>query len=518
LRTDRYVVFKQSGTHSDSLTAIGAADLLRHIEPRLVDCGDRFEVRLARNLGILDLRAVEPGFAYLMRPKKHAPAVPPERIVRTGVSCITTAESRMYSILGRMKAFHGPNRLVSRYASLKRDEWEARIWECLHGGGRFVFQSPLVQLFDPHGGRGYALLKPSGTDRRDRTKNRWARPFEQWLRFRGYFQGAAGWFAQGDLRLFTPIPFDISYERLTKVAEQFRDLRLGGVGSKMDCRAVLGFTRLLIESCHRKRRPREMVNGLWVTHYKDMGQTLAVIGMDQLALPNWMDLHTAEHAERWLSMLEEHDTVLRRLTDSHSDELGLLKQYRATFQMDRQDAIAAFLEFLAAYGPLVFRRRSQGHWSLPQLSLRSVREILDASPECGTILENPGIAAVTSAIRSATFGAQGNRHRGDATHREIRYGLFAEMRRASLVGKREICTIVSEFIASFNAEGVRRRRSGLAASGITHAEIDAFGRALDGAPDSMLMGMLLCGVSSGHRGESSSVERESEMVKAALPG
>ena len=39
--------------------------------------------------------------------------------------------------------------------------------------------------------------------------------------------GAAGWFAQGDLRLFCPAPFDISYERLGKVTEAFRQLGLG---------------------------------------------------------------------------------------------------------------------------------------------------------------------------------------------------------------------------------------------------------------------------------------------------
>src|SRR5262249_42031057 len=108
---NRYAVYKQTGTHADALTAIGAADLLRHVDPRIVDCGDRFEVRLARRLKPSDLGAVDPGFAYLLRPKKDAPSVPPERIVRTGVSCVDTNESRMYSILGRMNAYAGPNQL-----------------------------------------------------------------------------------------------------------------------------------------------------------------------------------------------------------------------------------------------------------------------------------------------------------------------------------------------------------------------------------------------------------------------
>ena len=512
---DRYTVFKQRGTHADPLTAIGAAYLLRHLEPRLVDAGDRFEVRLGRDLRPSDLRGVDPGFPYLVRPKRGAVAETPERILRAGIASILPTEDRMYAIVNQMRAYGGPNQLLSRFAALKCGEWERKIWECLHGAEAFVFHSPLVQLFDPQAARGYALLKPLGTYRSDKTKNRWGRPFEQWLRYRGYFEGAAGWFAQGDLRLFCPAPFDISYERLVKVTEAFRQLRLGGTGAKMDCRAVLGFSKILIESCRRKRRPREMVSGLWVTRYKDMGQVHTVIGMDHLALPNWMDLNTDQDAQRWLSMLDEHDIALRRLTDSHSEELGLLQQYRSTFQSDRQEAVAAFVEFLANYGALVFSRRSHDQWTLPQLSLRSVTEIFDSSPECRVALEADGFAAVAGAVRSATFGAQGGRRRGDSHHREIRYGLLPNIRRAGCLGKHELLAVISEFISSFNRESIRRRRAGVRASEIRSEELAAFSRIVDQAPNANLIAALLCGVSSSRRGEIGKVESVSEMVQTA---
>jgi hypothetical protein len=511
----RYIVPKQTRTHADCLTAIGAADLLRHADPRLFDRGDRFEVSLTSNLKPGDLNAIDPGFAYFVRGKAPAPAVSPERIVTAGSP--VGVEDRMYTILNRMKAYGGPGQLVARYARLKPGEWQTAIWDCLHGAENFVFRAPLVQLFDPHSVRGYAGLKPSGTDRRDRTKNQWANPFEQWLRYRGYFAASAGWFAFGDLRLFSPEPVDISYERLAKVAEGFREVRLGGTGPKMDCRAMFAFTRLLIESCRKKRRPREMVSGLRVTHYKDMGHTFTVIGMDQLALPNWMDLHTDEHARQWLAMLEEHDTAIRRLNDSHSEEAALLEQYRSTFQSDRQGSIDAFVKFLGAYGPSVFRSRSQDQWTRPQFSLRSVKEILDASPDCRLIVEAPGFAAVASAIRSATFGAQGNRHMGSVDHREIRYGLFASLRRAGMVGKQELSAAVGEFIGTYNRETVQRRAAGRRSSGISTVELEGFRRTVDRAPDSSLVAALLCGVSSCHRGETRVMEQESEMVQAALP-
>jgi hypothetical protein len=495
------------------LTAIGAADLLRHLDPRLVDAGDRFEVRLGRDLRPSDLTVVDPGFAYLVRPKKGAAAEPPVRIARAGIASALPTENRMYAIVNRMRAYGGPNQLLSQFAAMKCGEWERKIWNCLQGSEAFVFHSPLVQLFDPQSARGYGLLKPLGTYRGDRTKDRWARPFEQWIRFRGYFEGAAGWFAQGDLRLYCPAPFDISHERLVKVAETFRQLQLGGTGAKMDCRAILAFTRILIESCRRKRRPREMVSGLWVTRYKDMGQVHTVIGMDHLALPNWMDLNTDQDAQRWLNMLDEHDIALRRLTDSHSEEFALLQQYRSTFQMDRQEAVAAFVEFLANYGAVVFRRRSQDQWTLPQLSLKSVTEILDSSPECRVALEGDGFAAVAGAIRSATFGAQGGRRRGDSHHREIRYGLLLDIRREGHVGKRELVSVVSQFVSSFNRESIRRRRMGVRGSEIRDAELAGFTRIVDRAPNADLVAALLCGVSSAHRGENGAAEKISDRVR-----
>jgi hypothetical protein len=258
---DRYRVLKHTGTHADVLCAVGAADVLRHLEPRMVEFEDRFEIQLRRSLRPADLEAVEPGFSYLLRPNQASPNLPPERI------CTMPAENRMYAILGRLKAHGGPNQLVSRFAKMRRNEWESSIWKCFHGESDFVRSSALVQLFNPQAAKGYALLKPSGTNRNDKTKNQWAEPFQEWLRYRGYFEGCAGWFASGDLHLFCPIPADISHRQFMSAVAAFRELRMGGTAVKIQCRAVLGLARLLIENADTCRRPRERVRGIWVTHY-----------------------------------------------------------------------------------------------------------------------------------------------------------------------------------------------------------------------------------------------------------
>ena len=518
-----YTVFKQTATHADVLAAIGAADVLRHLEPRIVDLEDRFEVHLRRGLLPSDLDAVDPGFSYLERRQKNAPRLPPERIMRTrpahrslddAIAGVTVAENRMYSILGRMKAYGGPNRVTSRFARMKREAWERRVWECLHGRPDFVFSSPLVQLFNPHAAKGYALLKPSGTNRGDRTKDRWAQPFVEWLRFRGYFEGSAGWFTSGDLRLFCPIPGDISYDKFAATAAAFRQLRLGGSAPKIDCLAVLRLTRLLIENAERYRRPRQWLHGVWVTHYKDMGQAHTLMAMEQLAIPDWFELRTSQQVQLWCLALQEHDTVVRRLTDSHSDEFALIKQYRRTLQTRWEESIAEFVEFLMGYGMLLFKRRAQDYWALPQFTISGVTSILRRDPDLWTVIRNPGFLAVAAAIRSSTVGAQGARRNGKLDHREIRYGLLREIRQAGLLGRRNLFEAVSTFISEFNRESARRRSMGLPAADIRDGELGAFRALLERLPPSVPAGSLLCGLSTCRRGTVAAVEIEPELVQA----
>jgi hypothetical protein len=518
-----YTVFKRTATHADTLAAIGAADVLRRLEPRIVELEDRFEIRLPRRLLPSDLDGVDPGFLYLERPRKTPSGLRGERITSSrggpgsrirGIPCASPSDNRMYSILARLKAYGGPNQVVSRFARMRREEWTKSVWKSFEGRREFVFSSPLVQLFNPHSAKGYALLKPSGTKRSDKTKDRWAEPFLEWLRFRGYFEGCAGWFTFGDLRLYSAIPGDIRYDQFAAMVASFRALRLGGTGVKMDCRAVLGLTRLLIEEAEIYRAPRQSLSGVWVTHYKDMGQAHTFMALEQLAIPDWFELRTPQQARLWLRTLEEHDTIIRRLTDSHSDEFALLKQYRRIFQAWREESIAEFVEFLVSYGSLLFKKRARDHWSLPQFSIGSVAPILDRDASLRTILTNPGFQAVAAAIRSSTVGAQAARHNGKPDHRELRYGLLSEIRRAGSLGRRELLERIFSFISAFNQEGARRRSAGLRSMRIRDQELWAFRALLEGLPVSEPVGSLLCGISTCLPGTAGAAEVEPTIVQA----
>src|SRR5262249_36361894 len=113
------------------------------------------------------------------------------------------------------------------------------------------------------------------------------------------------------------------------------------------------------------------------------------------------------------------------------------------------------------------------------------------------------------------FGAQGGRRHGDSHHREIRYCLLLDIRRAGHVGKHELLSVISQFVSSFNRESIRRRGAGVRGSEIRDGEIGGFSRIVDQAPNANLVAALLCGVSSSRRGETSGVEKVAEMVQTA---
>src|SRR5215471_8819230 len=105
-----YSIVKQTTTHADTLAAIGAADMFRHVDPQIVELEDRFEIRFPRDLKPSDVDAVDPGFSYLVRPGKRTPNLPPERTIDLPPAGrgVEGEPDRMYRILSRMKAYAGP--------------------------------------------------------------------------------------------------------------------------------------------------------------------------------------------------------------------------------------------------------------------------------------------------------------------------------------------------------------------------------------------------------------------------
>jgi hypothetical protein len=163
---------------------------------------------------------------------------------------------------------------------------------------------------------------------------------------------------------------------------------------------------------------------------------------------------------------------------------------------------------------LLFKRRAQNQWVLPQFTIGGVTPILRRDPVLRMMLRNPGFLAVAAAVRSSTFGAQAARHNGRTDQRETQYGLLSEIRRAGLSGTRELLATVSSFVSNFNREAARRRASGLGAAQIQDGEIEAFANLLERLPPNLPAGSVLGGFASCLRRDNAAVDVEPEMAEA----
>ncbi len=195
-----FTVFRRTGTHADTLAAVGAASLLQAFEAEVAGYSDRFEIRLRRDVTVEELTRSDPGFRYLDQSSRKQPKLPCasiyELVRAAGVPL--DPDQRMYSIIARLGAEGGPNKLMLRFSQLSARQWATLVWEGLNGRADFVTKPSLVQLFNPQAARGYSQLKPAGTDRSDKSKDSWSEPFLEWLRYRGYFQACSGVFLEKD--------------------------------------------------------------------------------------------------------------------------------------------------------------------------------------------------------------------------------------------------------------------------------------------------------------------------------
>lgn len=156
-----------------------------------------------------------------------------------------------------------------------------------------VWKVNTVQVFLPNAAKGYARLKPDSTGRGDKTKDAWADPFLEWLRYRGYFAATVPVFhgSKGEhIRILAPIPGDITVAAYRSLVRELPTPR-GGSPAKIDSLATLDIARLLIRRSDmaptvtieddddlvsiQGRAPSDVISGLSVTNYQSLVQNQA---------------------------------------------------------------------------------------------------------------------------------------------------------------------------------------------------------------------------------------------------
>lgn len=552
--TRTFAVPKATGTHGDVFAAIGLADLVSsaaHVrEVQILEGPTGFEIRAlttANSLGPIDQ---SPGYPFL---KTNTKVVIPKGVTDSvdyklekekaeRRKKLTQGKSRkslgseieqllkqqearpdwrLLQVLNTLQGDETTNRIHALIAHMKSDEFSKAIGEGLEAISHFRpsnldWPANSVQLFTPSAAKGYSRLKPDGTDRNDKTKEQWTDPFVEWLRYRGYFIAACPYF-QGqkaeNVRLLCPVPHDLSLGALKSLAGEMRASGIFGGPPKIDSLAALKLAELLIRHSEeyatmadarpfpgdkmRGRSPADVISGMCITNYQSLGSAKAVSSISTIALPGWFSVESPEHARAFLEILDEHQRSIRALEDDHSDEIGLLIDYRRVLEARGENAFAMLMDFMARYGTLVVRARERKR-RIPQFTTDNLqRLIMGNAPKLSDLLGDSGFKAAAAAIRASTVNAQAQKAMNRPDYREIRYDLLPDLRRkGSLPGNEPLIQAISEFISLYNVENARRRERGKPAPrSVTTEEFESLVRLVE-AHGASTVGPMLCAYGS----------------------
>ena len=518
-----FTIPKSTGTHGDVFGAVGLADLLAQIpgvgDARIVETDDGFGIIPPMRLDDTEFSKLPhvPGYPYLRANEKvKAPrnavdiidykaekakadrrkqAAEKKRAKKAKALDAETQEImqqeelrpdwRLLQVLNALQGDETTNKvhaaIVSRTGHIFRKEVAASLEALVQGKESGLdWEVSTVQLFTPTSAKGYSRLKPDSTDRNDKTKEQWADPFIEWLKYRGYFRVACPYF-QGQkgehVRLLCPIPHDIGVRALESVAQELRSRSVYGGSPKVDILAVLSLAELLIihsEEYHEKgtevfpglslrgKNPRELISAVAATNYQSLGNAKAVSAMSVIAVPGWFPIQTNEDATFWLSILNEHQRVVRGLQDDYSDEIGLLLDYRRFLEHRGEPALWALVEFMVRYGALIMRsngvkQENRIRWMTRFTDEYFRRIVSEMNTTLNEIVNDSGFDAVARAVRQATVTAQNKRARNEEVWREIRYDLLHDIHRTRKVPGNAFLECISEFISRYNYENARQR-------------------------------------------------------------
>lgn len=515
-----YSMPKTTGTHADVFGAVGLADLLASIPNtgtiRLIEHEAMFHVLLPKRLSDRDIQLIPhtPGYPFLKTNEKVK--VPTGAIdsvdYKAEKAKADRRKQRALTLKGQRKKKaidseilqlsqqEQPRddwRLLQALNTLQGDETSNKIHETIVCRKPAQFHKELtaalqalssknmsdldwkvstVQIFTPIAAKGYSRLKPDSTDRNDKTKEQWADPFIEWLKYRGYFRVACPFF-QGSkaehIRLLCPVPRDISFHALELVARNLRSGGIYGGPPKLDSLAVLRLADLLIrhsEEYHvpdaevfpglslKGKSPAEAISAVMITNYQSLGNAKAVSAMSTIALPGWFSIKDKADAKIWREILAEHQRIVRGLQDDHSDEIGLLIAYRRFLEKRGGTAIWTLVEFMEQYGPFLIRAREQKRKVTSFRTDYFRRIAMGTDMKLTEVLSDAGFQAVATAVRKSTVSAQAQKAMRRPDYREIRYELLHDLRRKrTLPGIEPLIETVSDFISKYNVENARRR-------------------------------------------------------------
>lgn len=280
------------------------------------------------------------------------------------------------------------------------------------------------------------------------------------------------------------------YNKLKQIALAFKKNIKGNTPLKVDILNLLIINKQLIENTdeYKDFKAKNILTGLHSTYQKDLGQNKAVVNIAELQTPDFIEFNTEDEAKDWVEFLKEQINIIWSIEELGDATQGLIA-YRTFLTSSHFQSWAKFIFWYAEHIMSAFSRNK---YALPfkVTSLNKFFKNLNMSDfKISEIIVNEGFQKVAYAIRKSTVTLQYTPK--DQRKFEIRYGLAQTLQNKSKSAA-DLAEFVGEFIATFNAETARyaEKNGTVLRANIRENELTQFYGLLDKYP-SKVVGALL---------------------------
>jgi len=321
----------------------------------------------------------------------------------------------------------------------------------------------ILQLFNPIAGKGTHRPKPDSSAASG-FSDKLVDWYEEWMKFRALHLAMLTYSVGDDTKVLVIAPGDIAVNVIKNIRDDLLKNRFYG-SVWLDIQNIFQTVKTLIKYskeyqgnrgllAFRGKRPNKLIKGFYSTYFKSLGTASAVMNVSFLGLPGWFPINSAQDAQDWLEIIEEHIRCLKSLDENLSSDIPLLLSYRDFLSTGKLEYA---LDFFVSYGTHFMQRKSQNKWA-EAFTLEKLRRLF-MSYGLTDIIENPGFKNVAKAIRRATVNAQMRKSITGKTPFEIQYGLAQDWKR-KVKFKNQFIIELCNFVQKYNAESARHMEIG----------------------------------------------------------
>lgn len=323
-----------------------------------------------------------------------------------------------------------------------------------------------AQLFNPTQGKGQNRPKPDGA-KMENVGNFW---LPEYLKAVGLYQAGLTRIVANprdprnakDRKTYVLAPRDITFGTHSNIMERFRQAMAGrDTAVKLDVLASLRYTRAFLQYAEESRaagalelemglRPSNVVAGLQMAFYKNLGQSAATMNIAFINLPGWVYVGESAEMQTFQGVLREHTIVIQALDETHSEMHDLLARYRDFLS---GDALQPFFEFATGYSALLMRSREGGR-SYPSFTTTNLEVLLMNTTEgrpLSAIVQSEAFRNIAYAIRHSTVVPQALKAQGKTPNYDIRYGLGQRLARKAQY-REDFLAELGLFLQEYSAE------------------------------------------------------------------